>query len=134
MNINLTVDELKKLMASAKEPEAPKMEEIEFWTPLLDEDGEIVDGYEISSLGRLIKDGELKKSWPIQGYLICGINGEKKQLHRLVLQSFRPTDDKTLLADHIDNNGLNPRLSNLQWLTNSENTAKGYRQNAKKRK
>lgn len=122
MKIDLTVSEFKQLfMEEETEPEK--------WIQLLDENQCPVSGYEVSDLGRIRKNGVIKKLSHQKGYLVTRINGEQKRVHRLVLQSFKPTDDRSLLPDHIDNNGKNNRPSNLQWLTNAENTAKGFKQN-----
>lgn len=122
MKIDLTAAEFKQLfMEEETEPEN--------WTQLLDEDQRPVLGYEVSDLGRVRKNGEIKKLSHQKEYLVTRINGVQKRVHRLVLQSFKPTNDKSLLPDHIDNNGKNNRPSNLQWLTNSENTSKGFKQN-----
>lgn len=122
MKIHLTVEEFKQLfMEEETEPEK--------WIQLLDENQIPVPCYEVSSLGRVRKNGVIKKLSHQKEYLVTRVNGVQKRVHRLVLQSFKPTPDKSLVPDHIDNNGKNNRPSNLQWLTNAENTAKGFKQN-----
>jgi hypothetical protein len=63
----------------------------------------------------LSKDGEVKN----------------KKIHRLVAETFLEADDEKNEVDHIDGDRTNNNLSNLRWVTSSENhqnvkTAKGY--------
>lgn len=52
-------------------------------------------------------------------------------VHRLVLQTFTPTDDETLECDHIDGNTINNHLSNLRWVTRAENNRNKHNKYAK---
>lgn len=122
MKIDLSVAEFKELITMED-----LFAEVENWTPLLDENMEVVEGYEVSDIGRVRKNGVVKKLTKNGEYLSTRINGKLKYVHRLVLQSFHPTPDKTLVADHIDENGLKNVLSNLQWLTNAQNVKKSYK-------
>jgi len=53
-------------------------------------------------------------------------------LGRLVLKTFSPTTDKTLQADHINNDKKDNRLCNLQWLSQKDNLLKKYREDGNK--
>jgi hypothetical protein len=77
------------------------------------------------------KDKLLKQSLDNVGYPYVNLSDYKKQktfrVHRLVAIAFlnhTPNKYDGLLVDHIDNNKLNNNLSNLQLLSNRENTSK----------
>ena len=60
-----------------------------------------------------------------QGYehvVLCK-NGKFKQklLHRLLAKAFIPNPEDKLNINHIDGNGLNNSLENLEWSTQKEN-------------
>lgn len=59
------------------------------------------------------------------GYWFISIDGEAWRLHRLIATVWKPTKNKKLVVDHIDNNKDNNSVDNLQWLTNRENALKG---------
>lgn len=76
---------------------------------------------------KLLKPTENK----VNGYLyvsLCGNGNIKKYaIHKLVAISFLnniPDGTNKIVVDHIDNNKLNNNLSNLQLITNRENTSK----------
>ena len=57
------------------------------------------------------------------------VDGESKgyQVHRLVATTFIPNIEGKPEVDHIDRNRLNNHVSNLRWVTHSENQCnKGY--------
>jgi hypothetical protein len=52
----------------------------------------------------------------------------KKQLHILVAQLFLPEPkEEGLIVNHIDGNKENPKVTNLEWITRSENTKHAIR-------
>lgn len=103
--------------------------------------------YEVSNYGRVksqkrvieYKDGRvykypsrlLKAKIDTRGYLRVGFNVKGKKtnhrIHRLVAETFLGKPDKKLMSvNHIDGIKTNNNLNNLEWVTYSENTRKGY--------
>jgi hypothetical protein len=63
------------------------------------------------------------------GYLIVGLTRtdtiqKKVRLHRLIAETLIPNPHNLECVDHIDGNKLNNFPSNLQWITNRDNTLK----------
>lgn len=61
---------------------------------------------------------------------------QRYQVHRLVAKAFIPNTDNKPLINHIDNNGLNNKVTNLEWCTQAENmqhSAKQGRQDSTRR-
>jgi hypothetical protein len=56
--------------------------------------------------------------------------------HQLLAKAFIPNPHNKKCVNHIDNNGFNNNLSNLEWVTYSENTIhawdNGYNENVRK--
>ena len=55
-------------------------------------------------------------------------NGERKTkfIHRLVAETYIPKKDNKLIVNHIDGNKYNNHVSNLEWVTVSENIQHAY--------
>lgn len=115
------------------------MEEI--WKPILGYEGyyEVSNLGEIRSLDRWMKHSRVgffsKKLGKIKekvidpkgcGYYYVGLykNSVKKtfRVHRLVAKAFIPNPENKLYVNHIDNNGLNNKVENLEWCTAQENS------------
>lgn len=62
----------------------------------------------------------LKPSLNASGYLKLKINGKNIPLHRIVAETFLGKSDLTV--DHLDMNKMNNNLSNLEYVTRSENS------------
>ena len=112
-------------------------EVIETWKPI---DG--IDFYEVSSLGNVrstnreietvsrwgkpmkksLKGKQLKPFCVGAGYLcvMFTLKGKKHYVHRLVAKTFLG-DKSNLDVNHIDGNKTNNAVSNLEWVTRSEN-------------
>ena len=93
-----------------------------------------LDKYYVSNTG-LIKNNTtgriLQSRLSKKGYLKCSIsvNGKIQTVypHRLVGLLFVDGYEEGLTIDHIDGNKTNNHVSNLEWVTNSENTQRAIR-------
>lgn len=93
------------------------------------------EGYYVNSYGRVWSDkgkGRWLKPAPnSQGYLCVVLcrdgNTFTKRIHRLVAEAFVPNDDPETkdTVDHKDNDKLNNRADNLQWMSRGDNARKG---------
>lgn len=98
----------------------------EIWKKVNEED---FKDYWVSNLGR-VKNRKGQILIPYlrkDGYLtvrLCN-NGKKlkkdKRIHRLVMESFNDTDNRSLDVNHIDGDKTNNKLDNLEWCTRTEN-------------
>ena len=89
------------------------------------------DNYEVSNKGnvRNIKTNrQLKIAYQPSGYAIVALraNGVTKTLavNRLVMNAFNPIEDNQNVrydVVHIDNDKRNNELSNLKWITHTDN-------------
>lgn len=95
-------------------------------------------GYEISTHGRVrgFKDFQGRiTNVPHMIKPIINNNGYRKvvlydqnaiphqrSIHRLVATTFIPTDDQSLVVDHLDGNKGNNCVYNLEWVTSKENS------------
>lgn len=66
------------------------------------------------------------------GYLTVSLwknnEGTTCYVHRAVAQAFIPNPDNKPEVNHKDSNRLNPKASNLEWVTRPENVQHGYRE------
>ena len=87
---------------------------------------EIFEGkYVIYSDGRIksIKRNKfLKASVHHTGYTRICINKKTYNIHRLVAEAFIPNPEEKPFVNHIDCNKANNLLTNLEWMTEAENT------------
>jgi hypothetical protein len=92
--------------------------------------------YQVSNLGNVYstpKDGKpnrlLKQEISVRSnsttYRRVSLSKEGKvtriQVHRLVAEAFIPNPENKPMVNHIDNNGANNSVTNLEWCTHSEN-------------
>ncbi len=91
---------------------------IETWKPISN-----APNYEVSTFGRLKKDGCIRPASKGIYYTTVSINNKSQQLHILVMETFvgvRPKEAK-LIVNHKDRNVKNNRLDNLEYLTSKGN-------------
>lgn len=79
-------------------------------------------GEVFNSFGLKLKPGKHR-----QGYTNFKLNGKAKYLHRLLAKAFIPNPDKDkVYINHIDGDVTNNELTNLEWVTPSENAVHAY--------
>lgn len=99
------------------------------WKPVVGYEGL----YEVSIYGEIksIKKSKLLKPRLSTGYAMVALwnNGLRKDLkiHRLVAIAYIKNPMNKPQVNHIDGNKLNNELSNLEWVTNSENLKHAYK-------
>ena len=92
------------------------------WKPIKD-----YEHYQVSDCGDVMnsKGKILKFQKNKNGYLQISLwaNSKRKtfNVHRLVAETFIPNSENKPQVDHIDNNTINNNISNLRWVTSSEN-------------
>lgn len=87
--------------------------------------------YEVSNHGRISNFRKILKTYKINsGYVAIKLqkNGERKSvlLHRLVAELFIPNPDGKPEVNHKDGNKENNCVTNLEWVTSSENKRHAY--------
>ena len=89
------------------------------------------EDYEVSTWGRIYNTRTGKYLRPEihdKGYLRVDLfNGAGRKhckVHRLVAEAFIPNPEGKPQINHIDGNNQNNSISNLEWVTNSENAEK----------
>lgn len=90
--------------------------------------------YSVSTLGRVRNDeaDKILKPYVIGGkgnqYLVVDFYPRKGiRVHRIVAKSFIPNPDNKPQVNHKDGNHFNNDISNLEWVTGSENCLHAYR-------
>lgn len=99
-------------------------------------------GYRVSNKGRVKRpNGAFSAiTYTIEGYCKVRVGLlTRRTIHRLVALAFIGPDPTVeggprYVVDHIDDNPYNNKVTNLQWITNSENLKKGFRQRGKRAK
>jgi len=84
----------------------------------------------VNNAGKERKDlYKLKKCIDRDGYEIVGIHHKTKAVHRLIAETFIPNPDNKPAVNHIDGNKRNNKVSNLEWVTYSENSQHAFDNN-----
>lgn len=60
-------------------------------------------------------------------YVTLGNKGKRKSIHSLVAEAYLIKADATLVVNHIDGNKSNNKLSNLEYVTYSENSKHSFK-------
>jgi len=71
--------------------------------------------------------GKMKGQIIKGGYIRVNLGGQKKLVHRFVLETFVGPCPEGMEARHLDGNPANNRLSNLCWSTHKENVRDQYK-------
>jgi hypothetical protein len=83
--------------------------------------------YQVSSFGRVRgKRCKILKGNVCSGYNDHKLGGNHLKTHRLVAQVFLLNPEQKPFVNHKDGNHLNNCVSNLEWVTNSENIRHAY--------
>jgi len=105
--------------------------EVEIWKPIKQNTNSKFI-YEVSNLGRFrritvrtkmakIQFGSLSTTNTHTQYVKVSVNSKTLMLHRLVAETFIPNPDNKPMVNHRDLDGSNNTVSNLEWVTASEN-------------
>ena len=91
------------------------------------------NNFTIKKDGRIYKGKKLLKNRVNgRGYLVITFHiGDKVKtlkVHRLVAKKFLPNPDNLPIVMHLDNNKLNPHVTNLKWGTQTENIRQAVRE------
>ena len=101
----------------------------EEWAPVRD-----APGYEVSSHGRVRNGGGLvMRQQTSNGYHRIQIDRRQMLVHRLVAEAYIPNPEGNAEVNHIDGDKSNNRVSNLEWVTPSENVRKAYETGLRKK-
>jgi hypothetical protein len=98
------------------------MEANEIWNTI---DG--YENYQVSSFGKVRNKntGRILKQAMMGGYYCVGLSNKKTKtfsVHQLVSKAFIPNPENKPQVNHKDKNSLNNNLTNLEWVTNQENS------------
>lgn len=77
---------------------------------------------QVSNMGRVKNTRATKGSKSTNGYMHFNFKGKSRYIHRLVAEAFLEDKKSGSVVHHKDSDRSNNRVSNLQWVTLSENS------------
>ena len=84
-----------------------------------------LNDYYVSETGEIYdKDKKIKKQLLVNGYNSVRINKKTYLVHRLVALTYIDNPQNCNTINHIDENKINNKVSNLEWVTQKENCNK----------
>ncbi len=88
--------------------------------------------YYVTESGEVIRNGKVRKTKTTkEGYLRVTLTVNSKQytymVHRMVGECYIPNPNNLPQIDHIDFNKSNNHVSNLEWVTRSENILRAHK-------
>ena len=96
----------------------------EIWKDIKDYEGI----YQVSNFGRIKnKTKILSPQISNCGYLRIILKNKHYSVHRLVAETFIPNFKNKPQVNHIDGNKTNNSVTNLEWVTDSENQIHNYK-------
>jgi hypothetical protein len=103
-------------------PDLKEMEESEgHWETLREhEDYEIWTEFP-NQIRKKINKRIIKECTGRGGYIVCHLNSKQYRKHRLIAEQFLPNPDQLPQVDHINHVRSDNHLSNLRWVSASDN-------------
>lgn len=71
--------------------------------------------------GQTLKPYQNKRTGYLQVMLTTPTKRQNANIHRLILSAFKPNTNSKLEVNHINEDKLDNRLSNLEWVTSKQN-------------
>ena len=81
--------------------------------------------YEVTPIGQVLFEGKDIVAKGGQYPTVC-IKGKQYYVHRLVAEKFLDNSDNLREVNHIDGRKHNNDISNLEWVSSSDNTKHGW--------
>jgi hypothetical protein len=99
----------------------------EIWKPVIISGNDT--GWQVSNLGNFKNTkGIIAKQYTrSRGYYCVTISGKTYDSHRIIASHFCEIKEGCNTVDHVDNNKINNRADNLEWVTLSENIKRSFK-------